>query len=242
MRLGKLTAASRNILPQKEVMIQMPVAQFDTNFGHLSPSEFIVTVGNFADSLLNHHFFKDNWPDFLTHPTELKEQLGTYNESVMAFEVEGGRKNHKDRDDSRHEVHVSVVLMGQYVVMRSVSENKPEFLDSVALKVKTPPAKRATGNGSSVLPAPENVTLKHGPTSGTIIVGYNKVPGAGSYEIFLSEGDPANEQSYAGMGQYNRCRVDLKGLEPAKKISVKVRCHGTGNPGAFSQPVSIIVL
>jgi len=220
----------------------MPVAQFDTNFRHLRPSEFMITLGNFADSLLSHPFFKDNWPDFVTHPTKLKEQLSSYHKAVKAVELEGGRKNLKNRDDSRHQAHASAVLMGQYVVMRSISEKQPDFLESVGLKLKAPIARsRATGKGSSVLLAPENVTLKHG-TSGTILVSYSKVPGAGSYEIFIGEGDPSSEQSYAGVGQYNWCRVEVKGLEPAKKINVKVRCHGAGEPGPFSQPVTIIVL
>lgn len=220
----------------------MPVAQFDTNFGHLGPSEFIVTVGNFADCLLTHPFFKDNWPDFVTHPIVLKEQLSSYHEALKAVEVDGGRKNIKNRDDSRHQAHASAVLMGQYVVMRSISEQQPDFLESVGLKLKTPIARsRALSKSSSVLLAPENVTLKHG-TSGTILVSYTKVPGAGSYEIFIGEGDPSSEQSYAGVGQYNWCRVEVKGLEPAKKINVKVRCHGAGEPGPFSQPVTIIVL
>jgi hypothetical protein len=127
--------------------------------------------------------------------------------------------------------------------MRSISEKQPEFLESLGLKLKTSaPRPRSISKSTLVLPAPENVTAKHGTTSGMIVVSYTKVPGAGSYEIFIGEGDPFSEQSYASVGQYNWCRVEVKGLEPAKKMNVKVRCHGSGDPGPFSQPVSIIVL
>ena len=62
----------------------MPVDQFDTNFNSLSPPEFILTLSNFADALLVHEFFKDNWPEWLTHPKELKGKVATYTEAVNA--------------------------------------------------------------------------------------------------------------------------------------------------------------
>jgi len=46
--------------------------EFDYNFSHLSPAEFIMTCGTFADSLLSHEYFSKNWVDFVTHPQQLK--------------------------------------------------------------------------------------------------------------------------------------------------------------------------
>jgi len=123
--------------------------------------------------------------------------------------------------------------------MKSVHEKNPALLDTVALKWK---ARIVRSNGSKTvsLLAPV-VSLKHGDSS-TIIVTYNKVPGAGSNEIQVCLGDPNDEAAWKTAGTYKSCRVPISGYEPGAKLYVRVRCHGTGEPGPFSQVVSIIVL
>jgi hypothetical protein len=212
--------------------------EFDYNLSHLSPAEFIMTCGSFADSLLNHEYYSKNWVDFVTHPQQLKVLLDDYKEAHLACELDGGKKNQKERDDTRHEVHLSVVLMGQFCVMKSVHEKNPALLNTVALKRKTRPVRNSGKPVNLIAPA---VSLKHGD-SRTIIVIYNKVPGAGSNEIQVCLGDPNDEASWRTVGIYKGCRVPISGYDPGTKLSVRVRCHGTGDPGPFSQVVSIIVL
>ena len=219
----------------------MPVSQFDTNFSDLSNSEFIVTLGNMADLLATHPFFKDNWPDYLPTPQKLKEQVNAFNDAVSAAEADGGHKNLKGRDEKRQEAQASAVFMGQYVVMRSVSENDPSFLDSIGLKLKTKPSKN-NKPASSVLPPPDSVVVKHGTESGTVVVSHSKVAGAGSYEVQICQGDPNVEASWSTVGQYSKCRTLVRALEPATKVHFRIRCHGAGDPGPYSNYVSIIVL
>jgi hypothetical protein len=114
----------------------MPVNQFDTSYADYGPAEFILTLRIFADLLLGHHFFKDNWPSYITHPTVLKEQLNLYAKANEAAVTDGGRKNLKERDERRQEAYKSSVFMAQYVVMRAESENDPSFLTSVGLPLK----------------------------------------------------------------------------------------------------------
>jgi hypothetical protein len=124
------------------------------------------------------------------------------------------------------------------VVARSISEKNPSFVEDIPLKVRTR-AGRASSKAIE-LTAPV-ATVKHGP-SRTIWVSYNKVPGAGSNEIQICTGDPNNDASWRLVGTYNQCRVEVAGLEPGTKVYIRVRCHGTGAPGPWSQIVSIIVL
>ena len=219
----------------------MPVDmdEFDCNFSHLSPAEFVMTCGNFADSLINHAFFGKNWVDFVTHPQQLKAILVEYKDANLAYETDGGKKNMKDRDDKRQEAHVAVVLMGQYCIMRSVEQRNPSLLDGVALKRKGRQS-RSSSTKVTTLIAPV-VVLKHGGPQ-TVIVSYNKVPGAGSNEIQVCTGDPNDEASWVLAGTFNGCRVPLTGYPPGTRLYVRVRCHGTGVPGPFSQVVSIIVI
>lgn len=212
--------------------------EFDYNLAHLSPAEFIMTCGAFADSLLNHEYYSKNWVDFVTHPQQLKVLLEDYKQAHLAWELDGGKKNQKERDDKRHDTHLSVVLMGQFCVMKSVHEKNPALLDTVALKRK---ARQVRHSGKTVNLTAPAVSLKHGESK-TIMVMYNKVPGAGSNEIQVCLGDPNDEASWTTAGTYKGCRVTLSGYEPGTKVSIRVRCHGTGDPGPFSQVVSIIVL
>ncbi len=216
----------------------MPFNPFDYNFASLSHSVFILMATGFADCLLTHSFFKDNWPDYLPHPLVLKEQLNTYHLAVAAVEADGGKKNLKARDDARDLTYQSVVLMGQYVVMRSISENNPDLLNvGLKLKVKT------VRNGKPKALTAPIVTVKHGSDSGSVLVNYSQVVVRGSYEVQYCLGDPNDEASWKPTaGQYTKCHANVQGLEPARKVYFRVRCHVDGVAGPFSQTVNIIVL
>lgn len=218
----------------------MPVEQFDTNFHLLSPAEFIRTLNTFADSLLNHYFFSKNWPDYLTHPLTLKEEVTAYHVAQLAAEADGGRKNLKERDDCREKAHRSAVFMSQYVIHRAFSENQPNFLDEVSLKRKVRAPKSSTGKPSK-LSAPENLDLRHGRNPGEVVVSYGRVDGAGTYEILVCKGNPDRDEDWSVAGQFKTRRIALTGHEPGTRLFIKVRCHGTGDPGPFTRYESIIV-
>jgi hypothetical protein len=223
----------------------MPVKQPDTNWSDLSPAEFIAFLSIFADLLLGHHFFKDNWPTYLTHPLKLKEQLKAYEEAENAATVDGGRKNLQERDNLRDKAHGSAILMAQYVVMRSISENDPSFITSVGLKEKTRSKRARVSSKPAILVAPTDLVATHDKNagSGCVQVSFGKVVGAGSYEIFLSKGDPADEASWNSLGHFKQCRnIRLSGLEPASTVWFKVCSHGNGTHSAFSENVSLIIL
>jgi hypothetical protein len=216
----------------------MHVDQLDTNLRDLTHSEVMLTVGNTTDFLIDHYFFKDNWPTYLTHPTQLKEDLRAYHGVVQAVQTDGGKKNQKEREERFNNIQVTFDLFGQYVVMRSISENKPSFLEEIPLKLKT---RLSRGPSKTVQLAAPIVALKHGQPK-SILVSYNKVSGAGSNEIQICTGAPNDEASWRTVGTYSQCRVEVPGLEPGSRVHVRVRCHGTGTPGPWSEVVSIIVL
>ena len=222
----------------------MPVDQLDTHFVDLSPLEYIVILGTFADLLIAHPFFRDNWPSYLTHPLQLKDDLKAYGEAADAVMADGGRKNLQLRDDLRTSTHSSVVFMAQYVVMRSVSEKDPSFLTSVGLKPKKRAKKTTTKSQTASLGVPPNLDVKRDPdVSGGVLLTWGKVVGAGTYEIDTCTGDPTLEESWYFGGQFKTCRnIRLSGLEPAKQTYFRVRCHGAGMPGPFCQYVGLFVL
>jgi hypothetical protein len=85
--------------------------------------------------------------------------------------------------------------------------------------------------------------VRRGSTSGTVFVSCSKVAAAGTYEYFVCDGDPTVADAWRSVGQFSTCRsIELSGLQPAKQTYIKVRCHGTGAPGPFSEYVGLIVL
>ena len=220
----------------------MSNAEFDLNFSDLTPEEYFIVLGTFADLLLIHFFFKDNWPGYLTHPTVLKQQAQAFLMAAILAREDGGKKNLQDRDNLHEVAQGSLVRMAQYVVMRSVSENDPTFLTSVGLKLKKR-TKKKTYRQILAMIAPSNPQLKHAKESGAVLFSCGKVAGAGTYDIWMCVGDPTVEGSWKQVGQYKGCRgIKIPGLTPATQVYFKVRCHGSGDPGPFTDPIGIIVL
>lgn len=217
----------------------MSIDYFDTAYlNHLGPSDFIVTVGNFADSLLAHPFFRDNWVDFVTHPMQLKDLLVVYKDAVTAVETDGGKKNMKIRDDARAEAYTSVVLMTQFLVMMAKHKKDFSLLDAVILKQKT----KANRNTHPTTLAAPHPAVKHGKEPGTVIIVYNRIPGAGSTEIQMCLGDPnAEDATWQTVGIYKYLRVPIPGLQRGTTVYFRLRCHGIGEPGPWSDVISIIV-
>ena len=220
----------------------MSNAELDTNLSKLAPEEYVLVGCTFADLLLIHFFFKDNWPSYLTHPTVLKQQLQAYYVAAILARDDGGKKNLQDRDNLRDVAQGSLVRMAQYVVMRSVSENDPTFLTSVGLKLKKR-TRNKTHRQIMAMIAPSHPQVKHAKESGAILFSCEKVAEAGTYDIWMCVGDPTVEASWQSAGQYKGCRgVRIAGLTPATQMYFKVRCHGAGDPGPCSEYVGIIIL
>ena len=218
----------------------MPVYKLDPNFSSLSPSEFVLTLGTFAALLASHPFFKENWPSFLMPPQQLQVLLKEYDEAVKVAEADGGKKNLQTRDDLRKSALKAAIFMTQYIVMRADSENEPSFLTSFGLR----PQNRSKKSKQAVaLVASDHISAQHGDEPGTAVLSCGKVPGAGTYEFWGCYGNPEDPAAWWSLGQFKTYyRVNISGLESVRKMYFKVRCHGTGAPGPFTDYVSLVIL
>lgn len=92
-------------------------------------------------------------------------------------------------------------------------------------------------------PAPENLRLKHGKLSGTVVARYKpgRVPSVNEVQVCLT--DPGVESAWVTWGMFPGGKAELKGLTPGAVLWVRVRTVGLkGVMGAWSDPAQIRVL
>lgn len=91
--------------------------------------------------------------------------------------------------------------------------------------------------------APENLRLKHGTVSGSIVARYKPRRINAANEVQINEGDPNVAADWKPKGTFLRGRADLAGLTPGTVVWVRVRTIGLkGILGAWSDPAQIRVL
>ncbi len=91
--------------------------------------------------------------------------------------------------------------------------------------------------------APENVVLRHGDLSGTIVARYRPAKERTINEVQINLGDPNTESGWTHAGMYSGGKAILGSLTPATTLWVRIRSVGLkGVMGAWSDPAKIIVI
>jgi hypothetical protein len=146
-----------------------------------------------------------------------------------------------ERDAYRIKVEVNVTITVQWAVIRSVRENDPSLIANLGLE----PKKRLTTRNRipALVGAPANLTVKHGPLSGMVVLNTPKVLHGITYELQICLGDPTNEESWSDKDQFSSGRkMEVKGLEPGRVHYFRVRCFGAVGHGPWSPIVSLMVI
>ncbi len=98
------------------------------------------------------------------------------------------------------------------------------------------------GGSDYILAAPNDFRVAHGAKSGSFDIHIAKLPGAGSYEVQITENDPAIEANWRhAMSSLTASHILLEGLTPGKAYWVRVRGIGTAGAGVWTEPVNLIV-
>ncbi|MBU5613509.1 fibronectin type III domain-containing protein [Geomonas azotofigens] len=92
------------------------------------------------------------------------------------------------------------------------------------------------------LPFPD-ITLKHGERRGSIIAKARALPGAGSYEVQLTDKDPNIEANWAGYCNVKTCsKITINDLASGQNYWVRMRGIFSAGAGDWSTPVTIMSL
>ena len=90
---------------------------------------------------------------------------------------------------------------------------------------------------------PEDLRLRHGKLSGTVLARYRPARRLAANEVQLCLGSPLAEEDWRTVGLFQGGKAELTGLPPGDVVWVRVRTAGLkGVLGAWSDPAQIRVL
>jgi hypothetical protein len=90
------------------------------------------------------------------------------------------------------------------------------------------------------LPAPANLRLKRGRTSGLLIARCDKLPQAGAYEWRYA--NVATPTAWVDIEATFAARVTIEGLTPGAQYTAQARALGTAGPSDWSDTATLMVL
>ncbi|HJV64800.1 MAG TPA: hypothetical protein VJ550_03605 [Geomonas sp.] len=213
----------------------------DRRYQNASVNDLIVTAKVAGKKQKDHAAFKEKLPEYVYEPDQLDD---------LASKLEMARDAAVGHDTFRvaemKAIMVQTVLAldnnADHVVKVSRHRNDPSILleSGYDLKPETVNVKEKT----KLLDLVPELSAKHVMgVPGAILAILKLAVTKASVELQMTE-TPDSEESWKGIGQgiYNRSRIEIRGLEQAKKIYLRARYHQDGGVGRWSQPVAIIVL
>ena len=99
------------------------------------------------------------------------------------------------------------------------------------------------GIHGGTLPATDKFWAELGPNSGKGVLHVARVAGARLYEVQTAQGDSSVEENWkAATTSTTGSHILLEGLTPAQTYWFRVRAIGSGGPGLWTDPISLIVV
>lgn len=224
----------------------MALEEYDvvqTTFRKLTYPEYYVTLHDFADGLDANAYYNTNRPGHLPPGSKFRDHVAAMKEFGVGAErgdILLKEKRQAVRDDSELDMESAM----SYMKSIAIGMRDPTILRTLSLPSKENHQK---SSHKSVSPNAVEIHLELRRVkgkSGYIVVLGSHVRGGGPYLINICKGEPVSEESwYNPGGHYKNCRrIVLEGLEPGVRYYVRMRSDGPEGPGAWSHPVSIIVL
>lgn len=90
---------------------------------------------------------------------------------------------------------------------------------------------------------PPDAYLKHGERRGMFYLKGKAVPGAGSYQVQITDKDPSIEENWGTYGTVMHCSsVEINGRTSGQNYWVRIRSIGAAGAGEWSTPITIMSL
>lgn len=219
-----------------------PIDPFDLKvltLPHFGLANAVITV---ADAISVHPGFQgtDAFPPTVPAPKELKE-TGTHYSVLCTAAMTGHRGKMAERDAFRPIAVQQLALTLTWAAMRSVRENDPSLIADLGVEHKKKVQSRSTSH--TLVGAPKDPQVKHGPVSEMVLVSVGKVKGSVMYIVQACQGDPTREDSWTLEVQSAKCKgIEMRGLEAGKVYYFRVRCFCHAGHGPWSSIISLMVI
>jgi len=204
----------------------------------LNDSEMIVRAQVLLSILSTHPAFQEGapLPSMVPNLIRLRDATDKFREAYNAALTHDVVKV-GERKSRRKDLHQIISSIGQFAVV--LADGDPDELSKLGYE-----ARRQRGSASNgPLGVLSSFTVRHGDHRGTMIGKVAREPGAGSYEVQVTEGDPTLEEGWKFKGVFLHCsRMEMNGFEPGKNYSFRVRGIGSQGPGPWSAVVSLFAI
>jgi hypothetical protein len=211
---------------------------------NLSDLEYGYWMVRFGEALVKHedHQGDNTIPSPLANGAKIIE--GGKQMITLSMAAEGGdRFRVAEVAAFRPQADLQVSGTVNWVVTRSVVENKPSIRENLHLEEKKE-KRQLKSSGPAGVKMPVKVKVHRSDDhSGTVYISLSKDPYASMYYVQYCQTNPADEASWADGAQSDGCRgIEIKGLNPGEVYHFRVRCFGGGQYSPWSQIVTIRIL
>jgi hypothetical protein len=166
--------------------------------------------------------FKTHIDDY---ETALNKKASRATADIIAFNV------------ARNDLETVLTGLGNYA--NTVAKGDP----SIIVKSGIPSYETLRTPDTAPPAAPQNLTVRQGDNSGTLVVRYQADRQHSINDIQVNTGDPNVEADWKPAGMFSGGKANLGGFTPGTVIWVRVRTVGLkGVMGAWSDPAKIMVV
>ena len=212
----------------------------NSDFDDESVNDLIVLVRHMAVKAETHLAFQGETSEYVSKAPDLNK---------IADGLELGRDAASGGDKGKVEALKNLVanaklvlaMNANHITMLSLKRNDRSVLEDAGFEFKQKVA--ATKTVVNLLDLTPDVFAKHlVNVSGGIIIMMKRAKSTATCELQITYDDPTVEASWIGKGMYSLSRVEMRGLEPVRKIHIRARYHENGAVGRWCTPVPIVII
>ena len=164
-------------------------------------------------------------PLITTYNTKLVARESRASADIIAF------------NNAREAVETALNRLGNYV--NDVAQGDPLVIEQSGF----PGYLTQRSADTSAPAAPENLRLRHGDVSGSILARYRAQRQPSTNEVQINTGNPNTEGDWRAAGIFQGQKAEITGLTPGTKVWVRVRTTGLrGVMGAWSDSAQLMVI
>ena len=211
-------------------------AKLITTFDHLNESDFLAKAGTIVTNLTANANYPEPWAVQVATLAQLTTSYTAYLDNYHTA-LSHDRLKIALRNSARLVLTEQLKSLIPYLEM--VAQGDTHILATTGYDLRKDLVR---GGSADILAAPEAFRVAHGAKSGSFDIHLAKLLGAGSYEVQITESDPAIEGNWRhATTSLTAAHILLEDLIPGQAYWVRVRGIGTAGAGVWTEPVNLIV-
>lgn len=211
-------------------------AKLIISFSRLSDSDLLTKSALIITSLTGNPAFPEPWPAQAPSLAQLGQYRDDFASAYQASQTHDSVKIAR-RNAVRQVLEEQLKHLAHY--LEFVAHRNPDALANTGFDQRRDPVR---GAHATILPAPSHVRIDQSPLVGCLDLHADKVAGARSYEVEITQGDPMVETNWKhALTTATDRNIHLTGLTPGQAYWLRLRAISTDHPGAWSDPVNVIV-